>query len=316
MLSEALKKQAISLRAPRHVMDLFKIYTQFALKFKLKKMEHYIKRERYLQRLIDRRENGEIKIITGSRRCGKSWLLKKIYRDYLIESGVQPDDIITISFDLDDPTDDRDLRNPQAFKSYMAERMKDEKRFYYVMLDEIQELEGFERIVNGLNARENVDVYITGSNSHLLSSDINTIFRGRGDEVRVYPLSFAEYSSGRTEPLNELWKAFYTFGGMPALLHQRTPEQRATYLQRLWAKTYLDDVIDRNRLKNRNALESIVDSLCSSIGSLTNPNRIVNTLESVQRLKINNQTVSHYLSCLEDAFLFESASRYNRTQIL
>lgn len=274
-------------------------------------MENYIKRDLYLRRLINRRENGEVKIITGPRRCGKSWLLRKIYRDYLLENGVHADDIILISFDTDDAPDGQDLRQPHVLKAYLAERMGDDSHFYYVMLDEIQEVEGFERVVNGLNARDNVDVYVTGSNSHLLSSDINTIFRGRGDEVRVWPLSFREFSTGRTEPFGELWKEYYTFGGMPALLHHRTVEQKTAYLQRLWAKTYIDDVVERNRLKNRQALESVVDSLCSSIGSLTNPNRIANTLGSVQRLKINSQTVSDYLGYLEDAFLFSGASRYN-----
>lgn len=274
-------------------------------------MESYIKRDLYLRRLIDRRENGEVKIITGPRRCGKSWLLRKIYRDYLLENGVRADDIIMISFDTDDAPDGQDLRQPQVLKAYLAERMGDDSRFYYVMLDEVQEVEGFERIVNGLNARDNVDVYVTGSNSHLLSSDINTIFRGRGDEVRVWPLSFREFSTSRDEPFGELWKEYYTFGGMPALLHQHTAEQKTAYLQRLWAKTYIDDVVERNKVKNRQALETVVDSLCSSIGSLTNPNRIANTLGSVQRLKINSQTVSDYLGYLEDAFLFSGASRYN-----
>ena len=158
---------------------------------------------------------------------------------------------------------------------------------------------------------DNIDVYITGSNSHFLSSDIKTIFRGRGDEVRVYPFSFKEFCTNRTEPVNELWKEYYTYGGMPGLLRQRTPEQKVLYLQRLWNKTYLDDVVERHNVKNREALSALVDSLCSSVGSLTNPNRISNVLKSVQKVKIDPQTVSNYMEYLEEAFLFEGAKRYN-----
>ncbi len=274
-------------------------------------MNGYIKRERYLQKLIDRRDNGEVKIITGPRRSGKSFLLKKIYFDYLLADGVLMDHIIIVSLDVDDEASNQDLRVPEALKSFIYERIKDDGQNYYVMLDEIQEVEGFERIVNGLNARDNVDVYVTGSNSRFLSSDINTIFRGRGDEVRVYPLSFKEFSEGRSEPINELWKEYYTYGGMPALLNQRTAEQKINYLQRLWNKTYIDDVVERNNLKNRAALESAVDVLCSSIGSLTNPLRMANSLLSVQKIKISSQTIGDYLLCLENAFLFEGAKRYN-----
>lgn len=184
-------------------------------------------------------------------------------------------------------------------------------RWLYVFLDEIQMVEGFERIVNGLNAHDNIDVYITGSNSKFLSSDINTIFRGRGDEVRVYPFSFKEFCTDRAEPINELWKEYYTYGGMPALRNHPTPEQKVSYLQRLWQKTYLDDVVERNGIKNRDSLVCLVDSLCSSVGSLTNPNKIRNTLESVQHVKLNVETIASYMQCLENAFLFEGARRYN-----
>ncbi len=271
----------------------------------------YINRELYLQKLINRRGNGEVKIVTGSRRCGKSWLLKKIYRDYLLANGVDSNHIIIVSFDTDEDVDGYDLTQPIALKQYLYSRITDEETDYYVFLDEIQMVEGFERIVNGLNARDNVDVYITGSNSKFLSSDINTIFRGRGDEIRVYPLSFKEFCQNRTESVADLWKEYYTFGGMPALLNHRTPEQKISYLQRLWQKTYIDDVVERNGIRNRQALENIVDSLCSSIGSLTNPNKIKNTLQSVGRVHVDVDTVSSYISCLENAFLFEGARRYN-----
>ena len=272
----------------------------------------YIKRETYLQKLIDRMDNGEVKIVTGPRRCGKSWLLKRIFKDYLLSNGVVGENIIIVSFDMDDEEEMYgDPTERGALKEFLYSRITSQKTNYYVILDEVQEVEGFEKIVNGLNAKDNVDVYITGSNSHFLSSDIRTIFRGRGDEVRVYPLSFKEFCSNRTEPINELWKEYYTYGGMPGLLNHHTPEQKAAYLQRLWNKTYLDDVVERNHVKNREALSALADALCSSIGSLTNPNRISNVLQSVQKTKIDPETVGNYIDYLEEAFLFEGAKRYN-----
>ena len=272
----------------------------------------YIKRETYLQKLIDRMDNGEVKIVTGPRRCGKSWLLKRIFKDYLLAKGIPEQNIIIVSFDLDDDEEIYgDLTERKALKEFLYSRIISATANYYVILDEVQEVEGFEKIVNGLNAKDSVDVYITGSNSHFLSSDIRTIFRGRGDEVRVYPLSFKEFRSNRTESLNELWKEYYTYGGMPGLLNHHTPEQKVAYLQRLWNKTYLDDVVERNHVKNREALSDLADALCSSIGSLTNPNRISNVLQSIQKAKINSETVGNYIAYLEDAFLFEGAKRFN-----
>ena len=182
---------------------------------------------------------------------------------------------------------------------------------YYVFLDEIQEVDDFERIVNGLNKRPNVDVYITGSNSKFLSNEINTIFRGRSDEVNIMPFTFKEFCQGRTESVNELWKEYYTFGGLPALRRMPTPEQKITYLQRLWKKTYLDDVVERHHVENRDALEAIADALCSSVGSLTNTSRITNTLASVRKIKITDDTVAKYIGYLEEAFLFNEARRFN-----
>ncbi len=273
-------------------------------------MASYINRDLYLRKLINRRDNGEVKIVTGARRCGKSWLLKKIYRDYLLAQGVNSDNILMVSFDTDDDPDGGDLTDAVTLKKFLYSQITDEGN-YYVILDEIQMVEGFERIVNGLNARDNVDVYITGSNSRFLSSDINTVFRGRGDEIRVYPLSFSEFCTGRDESVSELWKEYYTYGGMPALRNQRTAEQKVSYLQRLWQKTYIDDVVERGGVRNRNALECLVDSLCSSIGSLTNPNKIRNTLASVQHVKIEDETLASYMQLLENSFLFEGARRYN-----
>ncbi len=274
-------------------------------------MEQYIFRETYLNQLIVRINNGEVKIVTGPRRCGKSWLLNRIFKDYLITTGVPEENIIIVSLDIDDNEENGDLTDSKVLKSYLYSRITSKDSPYYVILDEVQEVDGFEKLVNGLNAKDNIDVYITGSNSHFLSSDIKTIFRGRGDEVRVYPFSFKEFCTNRTEPVNELWKEYYTYGGMPGLLRQRTPEQKVLYLQRLWNKTYLDDVVERHNVKNREALSALVDSLCSSVGSLTNPNRISNVLKSVQKVKIDPQTVSNYMEYLEEAFLFEGAKRYN-----
>lgn len=274
-------------------------------------MEHYINRKMYLQKLINRRNNGEVKVITGSRRCGKSWLLSKIYTDWLIQQGVDKENIILITFDTDDLDETRDLTDKDNLKAYLREKITSDSEQYYVFLDEIQEVNGFEKIVNGLNKKDNVDVYVTGSNSRFLSSDINTLFRGRGDEVRVYPLSFKEFCSNRNEPIATLWKEYYTFGGMPGLLRHKTPEQKTTYLQRLWTKTYIADVVERQNIKNQQALEALVDTLCSSIGSLNNPHKIANTIATLQKVKISSETINTYLGYLEDAYLFTGAKRYN-----
>lgn len=274
-------------------------------------MAQYIQRETYLRQLIDRKDNGEVKIITGPRRSGKSWLLNRIYKDYLLQNGLTEDQIIIISFDTDDEEENGDLTDRQALKSYLYSRITSKDTPYYIILDEVQEVDGFEKIVNGLNEKDNIDVYITGSNSHFLSSDIKTIFRGRGDEVRVWPFSFKEFCTNRTEPVSELWKEYYTYGGMPGLLRQRTPEQKVAYLQRLWNKTYIDDVVERHHVKNREALSALADALCSSVGSLSNPNRIANVMKTVQKVDIDQETVANYIGYLEEAFLFEGAKRYN-----
>ncbi len=271
---------------------------------------NYIKRDIYLNKLIARRDNGEVKVITGPRRSGKSWLLSHVYYDYLLEHGVAEDHIISLSFDQDDENMREDLLDVKVLKAYLYDRISDEGN-YYLMLDEIQEVIGFERLVNGLNAKPNVDVYVTGSNSHLLSSDINTLFRGRGDEVHVYPFSFGEFCSGRTESINELWKEYYTYGGLPGLRNHASAEQKVNYLQRLWKKTYLADVIDRHKLRNEELLENLADVLCSSVGSLNNPTKLANTIQSVKQMKADRETIEKYISYLEDAFLFESAKRYD-----
>jgi predicted AAA+ superfamily ATPase len=270
----------------------------------------YIKREIYLEKLINRMNNGEVKIITGPRRVGKSWLLSHIFYDYLLSQGVDTNHIIHISFDMDDEIGQNNLLELSSLKEYIYDRIKD-KNQYYIMLDEIQEIEGFERLINGLNAKENIDIYITGSNSKFLSNDIQTIFRGRGDEIHVYPLSFKEFCENKETSIQELWKEYYTFGGLPGLKNHKTPEQKINYLQRLWKKTYLADVIERNKIKNIAALEALTDSLCSSIGSLTNPLKLCNTIQSVMHVKSDNETITKYIQFLENSFLFEGVSRYN-----
>lgn len=274
-------------------------------------MDAYVKRETYLNRLIVRRENGLVKAVTGPRRSGKSFLLNPIFKDYLLEQGVPEDHIISISFDVEDENTPQELLDREKLKEYLYSRITSKTEPYYIFLDEIQEVDGFEKIVNGLNNRPNVDVYITGSNSKFLSHDIITIFRGRSDEVNIMPFTFKEFCQDRTETINELWKEYYTYGGLPALRKMPTYEQKITYLQRLWKKTYLDDVVERHRVENREALEAIADALCSSIGSLTNTSRITNTLASVRKIKITDDTVAKYISYLEEAFLFNEAKRYN-----
>lgn len=274
-------------------------------------MAGYIPREVYLQKLIDSRENGAVKVVTGPRRCGKSWLLTRLYKDYLITDGVPEENIIIVSLDLDDENNQSELADKEKLKAYLYGKITDSKRMYYVMLDEIQEVDGFEKLVNGLRNKDNVDVYVTGSNAKLLSKDISTIFRDRGQEIRCNPFSFKEFSTGKTEPFSELWKDYYTFGGMPGLLTRKTSLQKANYLQDLWCKTYITDILERYNIENEVALEAIADSLCSSIGSLSNPSKMANSLQSIQNIKIDEETVKKYLGYICDSFLFEGARRYD-----
>lgn len=274
-------------------------------------MKAYVKRDTYLNRLIVRRNNNMVKAVTGPRRAGKSFLLNPIFKDYLLKQGVPEDHIISISFDIEDDETPQELLDREKLKEYLYSRIVSKTEPYYVFLDEIQEVENFEKIVNGLNNRPNVDVYVTGSNSKFLSNDITTIFRGRSDEVNILPFTFKEFCQGRQEPVSELWKEYYTYGGLPALRMMPTYEQKTSYLQRLWKKTYLDDVVERHHVENREALEAIADALCFSVGSLTNTTRITNTLASVRKIKITDDTVAKYIGYLEEAFLFNEAKRYN-----
>ena len=274
-------------------------------------MKAYVKRDTYLNRLIVRRNNNMVKAVTGPRRAGKSFLLNPIFKDYLLKQGVPEDHIISISFDIEDDETPQELLDREKLKEYLYSRIVSKTEPYYVFLDEIQEVENFEKIVNGLNNRPNVDVYVTGSNSKFLSNDSTTIFRGRSDEVNILPFTFKEFCQGRQEPVSELWKEYYTYGGLPALRMMPIYEQKTSYLQRLWKKTYLDDVVERHHVENREALEAIADALCSSVGSLTNTTRITNTLASVRKIKITDDTVAKYIGYLEEAFLFNEAKRYN-----
>ena len=274
-------------------------------------MAGYIQRDVYLQQLIDSRLNGFAKVVTGPRRCGKSWLLTRIYKDYLIADGVPEEDIIVVSFDLDDENNQSELADREKLKAYLYGRITDPKRIYYVMLDEIQEVDGFEKIVNGLRNKDNVDVYVTGSNAKFLSKEISTIFRDRGQEIRCNPLSFKEYCTGRTESLRTLYGEYYTYGGMPGLLTLKTPIQKAKYLQDLWNTTYLTDIKERYHIEKDAALEALADVLCSSVGSLSNPTKIANSIKSIKNLKIDEETVKLYLDYICDSFLFEGSRRYD-----
>lgn len=271
----------------------------------------YIQRQTYLDKLIVRRNNGEVKVITGPRRCGKSWLLSHIYRDYLVGERVPSTNIISVDFDKDDEKYDFDILDTDALKKHIYGKISDGSQNYYIFLDEIQELPDFERFVNGLASHDNIDVYVTGSNSRMLSSDIRTIFRGRGDEVQVYPLSFREFCQSSDRPPRDMWKEYSIYGGMPRLLHYNDDDQKIAYLNRLWNKTYFDDVVERYEIRNSSALEALARCLCSSIGSLTNPTKLANTIKSVLHVKIDDETVGRYLTYLREAYLFECAERYD-----
>jgi hypothetical protein len=267
-----------------------------------------IKRNRYLKKLIDRKWNGSVKVITGIRRCGKSYLLFKLFRDHLLSEGVDPDCIITIA--LDDKENEH-LRDPDTLYSRVIELTGDRTKKYYVLLDEIQYVKGFEDVINGFRHRSHLDTYVTGSNSKFLSTDILTEFRGRGDEVRVHPLSYSEFVSAFPEDDRETWDLYLRFGGMPELLTKKNDKQRSVYLKNLFKKVYLKDIFERSEIKLADELDLIISTLCSSVGSLTNPARISNTLRTSGHKLITDNTVSKYLELLEESFLFEKAERYD-----
>ncbi|HJJ31760.1 MAG TPA: ATP-binding protein [Methanocorpusculum sp.] len=266
-----------------------------------------IRRDRYLQELIDRMGNRMIKIVTGLRRVGKSYLLFHIFTDYLKTSGV--DDAHIISMDMDN-LENSEFRNPLTLLSYIKAKITD-KKMHYILLDEVQMIENFEELLNTLLHIENADVYVTGSNSKFLSRDVITEFRGRGDEVHLYPLSFAEFMSVYQGNRYDGWKEYMTFGGLPFVLSRKTPQQKSEYLKTLFTETYLKDILARNNFHRNGNLDTLLDILSSSVGSLTNPLRIANTFKTVSKEDISANTVSKYLAALEDSFLITGVKRYN-----
>ena len=266
-----------------------------------------IKRTIYLNKLIQRKENHLIKIVTGIRRCGKSYLLDPLFKNYLLSTGIKEDHIIKIDLDL---RMNKDFSNPDYLDSYIRNQIKDEK-MYYVLLDEIQKVEDFESVLNGFLHIKNVDVYVTGSNSKFLSSDIVTEFRGRGDEIRIYPLTFSEFLEAFNGTKEEAWNSYIMFGGLPLILDQKTDEQKRNYLISLFNTTYLKDTIERNNILRVDVLDTLVNLLSSSVGSLTNPKKIADTFTSHGIKDVSINTINTYLSYLLDAFIIEKAERYD-----
>ena len=264
-------------------------------------------RDNYLNKIISKKENGLIKIITGIRRCGKSFLLDPIYKEYLLGLGIKENHIIKI--DLDERKN-RKLLNPDALDEYVRNLIVD-KDIYYLLLDEVQKVEDFESVLNGFLHINNLDIYVTGSNSKFLSSDIVTEFRGRGDEIRVYPLSFSEFTSTSEDNIEEAFEQYITYGGMPRILACNTESEKAQYLKQLLEKTYITDIVESNQVKRVDILDSIINILASSIGSLTNPNKLLNTFISNGVKDISINTISSYIKYLEDAFLIQKAERYD-----
>ena len=264
-------------------------------------------RQQYLDDLIVRMHNGMIKIITGVRRCGKSYLLFTLFKRYLYNSGIDKKHIIEIQ--LEDRKQ-KQLRDPDKCADYVESRIKDED-MYYLLLDEVQLMDDFESVLNGFLHIKNLDVYVTGSNSKFLSTDIITEFRGRGDEVRIYPLSFKEYFETTRESFSNAWEEYQRYGGLPALLAMKTEKQKEEYLGTLFDTVYLRDVIDRNGIRNTDLLDDLVDVLASSIGSPTNPTNISNTYNTKKKANSSPKTVSSYIKYLQEAFLISDAKRYD-----
>ena len=266
-----------------------------------------IKRSIYLDRLIRREKNGLIKVVTGVRRCGKSYLLFNLFHSYLLDKGVQENHIIEIA--LDDRSN-KELRDPDNMLRYVKERIVDSDT-YYIILDEVQLLAEFEDVLNSLMHIRNADIYVTGSNSKFLSSDLVTEFRGRGDEIRIYPLSFREYCSVYEGSADEAWDDYFTYGGLPLILSRETPEEKAEYLMSLFQKVYISDIVDRHKVRNHEELDELVDILASAVGSLTNPLKLANTFKTIKKKAISDKTLKKYMDYLMDAFLVSRAVRYD-----
>lgn len=266
-----------------------------------------IKRDAYLEQLKIRKDNGMIKIITGIRRCGKSFLLFVLFKNYLLENGVDNEHIIAIALD---GIENEELRDPKKCYQYIKDAMKDEQR-YYLILDEVQFMPRFEEVLNSLLRISNIDVYVTGSNSRFLSSDIVTEFRGRGDEIRIYPLSFAEFDSAYDGDYDEAWEEYMTYGGLPQVAQFSVERQKAEYLKNIFTNVYIRDVVERNNIKNVDEIGTLVDILASAIGAPTNPTKISNTFKSERGINYSNKTISNHIDYLTEAFLISKAERYD-----
>lgn len=266
-----------------------------------------IKRDRYLNLLISKKHNGLIKVITGMRRCGKSYLLFNLFKEHLLSEGTEENHIIEIAFDA---YENRQFRDPDMLYPYLKEQIKDDG-MYYVLLDEVQLLGEFEAILNSLTRMKNVDVYVTGSNARFLSKDVITEFRGRGDEVHMYPLSFAEFMSVYPGTKQDGWNEYMLYGGLPLVLNFTTPDQKTAFLKSLFEETYISDIIGRHNIRNRAKLEELLNILSSAIGSLTNPEKLASTFRSVKNKKISSSTIRKYIDYLCDSFLIDRAVRYD-----
>ena len=266
-----------------------------------------IKRDVYLHKLINARQNGFIKVITGPRRCGKSYLLTTLFHNHLLSEGVDENHIIEV--ELEDRTN-IELRNPDVLLAYVKSRIVD-RQLYYVILDEVQKVDEFVDVLNSLLHIKNADVYVTGSNSHFLSTDIATEFRGRDHQIRIYPLTFSEYYSAVGGDKSDAWKDYFTFGGLPLVLSFATDAERADYLRKLFQTVYMADILERYKIKNDKELRELVNVMASSIGSPSNPTKIANTFRSVENSNITSQTIDKYLSYLQDAFIIRKAERYD-----
>lgn len=266
-----------------------------------------IKRNRYLNTLISKKHNGLIKVITGMRRCGKSYLLFTLFKEHLLSDGIDEDHIIEIAFDA---FENKKYRNPDVLYPYLKEQIKDDA-MYYVLLDEVQLLGEFESILNSLIRMKNVDVYVTGSNARFLSKDVITEFRGRGDEVHMYPLSFAEFMSVYPGTKQDGWNEYMLYGGIPLALEFTTPDQKIAFLKSLFEETYISDIVGRHNIRNKAELEELLNILSSAIGSLTNPQKLSATFQTVKKKKISNSTIKRYIDYLCDSFLIDSAIRYD-----
>jgi predicted AAA+ superfamily ATPase len=266
-----------------------------------------IKRDYYLGQLLTRRNNGLIKVITGLRRCGKSYLLRTLFKNHLLNEGITQDHIIEMAFDL---FDNLEYRDPKVFYPWVKSQIKDDGR-YYILLDEVQLLGEFVSVLNGLAEKKNCDVYVTGSNAKFLSKDIATEFGGRGDEVHMYPLSFAEFMTVYKGHYYDGFNEYMTYGGIPIVVLADTPEQKMALLENLFSETYIRDIKTRNKLRNIGEMEALLNILSSSIGSLTNPNKLCNTFQTVNKSKITATTITKYIEYLEDSFLIEQAKRYD-----